>query len=121
MRLQICCLAGTIALSAFATTASADCFRLSDINSHSIGDKKTMYLAVGRHDVYKVSMKGSCLAGAMSSDPIITESFGGGPICRPIDLNLKIATGVGASACIVDKIEKLTAEQIAAIPKKQRP
>ena len=121
MKPPILSLIAATALSAFATAASADCFRLSDINSHSIGDKKTMYLAVGRHDVYKVSMKGSCLAGAMSSDPIITESFGGGPICRPIDLNLKIATGVGASACIVDKIEKLTAEQIAAILKKQRP
>ena len=121
MRLQLLCLAGSIVLSASAATASAECFRMSDVSAHSIADSKTMYLSVGRHDVYKVSMVGACLGGAMSSDPIITESFGGGPICRPIDLNLKIATGVGASACFVDKFEKLTPEQIAAIPKRQRP
>jgi Family of unknown function (DUF6491) len=121
MRLSIVCLIAAATVSATASTAAADCFRLSEINAHSIADNKTMYLSVGRKDVYKVSMKGACLGGAMSSDPIITESFGGGPICRPIDLNLKIANGVGESACIVDKFEKLTPEQIAAIPKKQRP
>jgi len=121
VRLNTLNLATLIAVTFAASAAAADCFRLNDVNAHSIGDNKTMYLAVGRHDIYRVSMKGACLGGATSSDPIITESFGSGPICRPIDLNLKIASGVGEIACIVDKFEKLTPEQIAAIPKKQRP
>ena len=121
MRLQILCLAASIAVTSASSSAFAECFRMSEVQGHTIVDNNTLYLSVGRHDVYRVSMKGSCLAGAMRSDPIITESFGGGPICKPIDLSLKIATPGGASACIVDKIEKLTPDQAAAIPKKLRP
>ena len=121
MKPSVLGLIAATALSSFATAASADCFRLSDINGHSIGNKDTLYLSVRRKDVYQLTMKGSCLAGAMRGDPLITESFGGGPICKPIDLNLKIGTSAGPSACIIDKIEKLTPEQIAAIPKKLRP
>lgn len=120
MRLFALCFSSLLALTA-AGSANADCFRLSDVQGHTIADNSTLYLSVGRREVYKVSMKGSCLAGAMSSDPIITESFGGGPICRPIDLNLQIASPVGGTACIIDKIDKLTPEQISALPKKQRP
>ena len=121
MRLFALCLSTALALSAASGSANADCFRMSEIRGHSIADRDTMYLAVGRQDVYKVSMKGACLGGAMRSDPIITESFGGGPICKPIDLNLKVATAGGASACIIDRIEKLSPEQASAIPKKLRP
>ena len=68
-------------------------------------------------------MGGSCLAGATSSDPIITEVVGGSDVvCRPIDLNLRVKTGPGfATPCIVRGITRLTPEQVAALPANVRP
>ena len=105
-----------------APAAQNSCFRMSDIRNHTVADAHTLYLSVGSKDVQKVTMAGACLAASSGSDPLITESTGGsGLVCRPLDLNLKIDTAGGISPCIIKSIEKLSPEQIAAIPKKLRP
>ncbi|MNY81658.1 hypothetical protein D3C86_2233300 [compost metagenome] len=43
-------------------------------------------------------------------------------VCGPLDLDLRVSDGFGMAMPIMAKsIVKLTPEQIAAIPKKQRP
>lgn len=100
------------------------CFQARDIRGHRIVDNRTMYMNVNDRDVYRVTMSGACLAGSFSTDPIITrQPPGSSIICRPIDLDISIAhPGTGHSVpCIVDGIELMTPEQVAAIPSKLRP
>ena len=115
-----------LAVTSLATCAwaapNSTCFRMRDVGNHSVADAKTLYLSVGQKQVFKLSMKGSCLGTASNSDPLITEVRGGSDsVCRPIDLDLKVDMGGMASRCIIDKIEKLTPGQVALIPKKLRP
>jgi hypothetical protein len=100
------------------------CFRSADMQGHTFGDDKTMYLSVRGEGVYRVGMRTNCLAGAWSSDPIITrQPPGSSYICRPIDMDIAVAHRGGGftSACIVDSIAKLTPAEVAALPPRLRP
>ncbi|MEW5684666.1 MAG: DUF6491 family protein [Pseudomonadota bacterium] len=104
---------------------NGQCFRSADIRNHTIADRDTMLLRVRMRDVYRVTVSTGCLAGALSTDPIITRQPPGAPIiCRPIDMDLGLARVGGGgfeTRCIVRSIVKLTPEQAAALPPKLRP
>ncbi|WP_296599382.1 DUF6491 family protein [Phenylobacterium sp.] len=101
---------------------NGQCFRSADIRNHTIADKDTLLLSVNGKATYRVTMNGACLAGAMSSDPIITRSPPGSPIiCKPIDMDIAIGRNGFSSHCIVDSIVKMSPEEVAALPKKLRP
>jgi hypothetical protein len=102
--------------------APGQCFRTQEIRNHTVGDDRTLYLDVAGRDVYRVEMRASCLAGATSSDPLVMRQPPGSHIvCRPMDLDISIDRGGIPSPCIVGGISRLTAEQIAALPPRQRP
>ena len=117
------------ALSAGASQAMAadpapgrQCFRVSQMDGHTVADPKTLYVGVRRNDVFRIDMNSSCLAGANMGDPLVIETVGGGDlVCRPIDLSLKVAGSIGLSPCIVKSITRLTPPQIAALPRKLKP
>lgn len=108
-------------VDAAATASAGQCFYRRDVRNHTVGDNKTLYLDVAGRDVYRIEMSNSCLAGAVSSDPLIFRNdTGGQSVCKPIDLDITV-TGAGPSKCIVSKIVKLTPTEVAALPKKMRP
>ncbi|MDO9249429.1 MAG: DUF6491 family protein [Phenylobacterium sp.] len=117
------------ALSAGASQALAadpapgrQCFRVSQMDGHTVGDPKTLYVGVRNKDVFRIEMNGSCLAGASMGDPLVIETAGGNDlVCRPIDLSLKVAGTIGLSPCIVKSITRLTPPQIASLPPKLKP
>ena len=101
---------------------TGQCIRSSEIRNHTIADKNTMLIDVNGKATYRVTMSGGCLAGAISSDPIITRNPPGSSIiCRPIDMDVAISKGGFASQCIVDSIVKMTPEEVAALPRKLKP
>ena len=101
---------------------AGQCIRSSEIRNHTVGDRNTLLIDVQGKGAYRVTMKGSCLAGATSSDPIVTRSPPGAPlICRPIDMDVAISIGGFATPCIVDSIVKMSPEEVAALPKKLKP
>lgn len=113
---------GTTAIAAPTPASANTCFRSSEIRNHTVGGPGTLYLKVGMHDVYRLSMSGSCLSGALPSDPIVTETMSGSNlICRPIDLTLSVSKGGFATPCIVRTMTRLTKAEIAALPPKVRP
>ena len=104
--------------------AGPQCFRVSQIQNHTKGDAKTLYLSVKpKRQVYRLGMSGSCLAGVNSSDPLVLETVGGTDmVCRPLDLDLKVKVGAGGlTPCIIKDITRLTPDQVAALPPKVRP
>lgn len=104
------------------TAASADaCFNRRDVRNHTVGGPKTLYLDVAGRDVYRIEMSNSCLASAVSSDPLIfNNQTGGQSVCKPMDLDITVSAA-GPSKCIVSSISKLSPAEVAALPKKMRP
>jgi hypothetical protein len=101
---------------------SGQCIRSSEIRNHTVGDRSTLLIDVQGKGAYRVTMKGACLAGATSSDPIITRSPPGSTIiCKPIDMDVAISKGGFATPCIVDSIVKMGPEEVAALPKRLKP
>jgi hypothetical protein len=101
---------------------TGQCFRSHDIRNHTIGDRSTLLINVRGKESYRVTMRGACLAGATSTDPIITRSPPGSTIiCKPIDMDVSISKGGFATPCIVDSIVRLSPDEIAALPKKLKP
>ncbi len=98
--------------------AAKSCFRTSDIGNHSVGDNHTLYLNVGDRDVYKVTMRNTCLGGVSSSDAIeLNNRTGSQAICEASDLDVRttLAGGGGLPArCLVDEITKLGPAEAAA-------
>ena len=98
------------------------CFRVSQMDGHTVGDPKTLYVGVRNREVFRIDMRGACLAGANMGDPLVVETVGGSDlVCRPIDLDLKVAGSIGLSPCIVKSITRLTPPQIASLPRKLKP
>jgi hypothetical protein len=124
--MKIALLAATAALTVAALPAQAAperaCFRMHDMESHSIVDNHTIYVSARGRDVYRITTSNNCFATKSRSDPLITRSSGGSDmICKPIDLDLQVGGSGGVSPCIVSGIAKLTPAEVAAIPKKLRP
>jgi hypothetical protein len=102
--------------------ASGQCFRTQDIRNHTIVGDRTLLLNVRGKDYYRVTMVGSCLAGAIPSDPIITRQPPGSPIvCKPIDLDIGIGRDGFETRCIVESIVPMTPAEVAALPPRLKP
>ncbi|WP_309087586.1 DUF6491 family protein [Phenylobacterium sp.] len=105
-----------------ASLAGGDCFRTSDIRNHTILNSRTLLLRVNRGEVYRVTMAGACLAGAISSDPLVMNQPPGSPIvCRPLDFDVGVSKGGIPNRCIVESIDRLPPEQVDALPRKLKP
>lgn len=101
---------------------AGQCFRSSDIRNHTIADRNTLLIDVRGKETYRITMNGGCLAGAISSDPIITrQPPGSSIICKPIDMDIAISRGGFPSHCIVDSIVKMSPQEVAALPRKLKP
>ena len=101
---------------------TGQCIRSHDIRNHTVLDRNTLLISGSDRSTYRVTMKGGCLAGASSSDPIITRNPPGSDIiCKPIDMDIGIDRSGFETRCIVDSIVKLAPEQVALVPKNLRP
>ena len=105
--------------------AAKSCFRTADIGNHTVGDNHTLYLNVGAKDLYRVTMRNTCLGGVSSTDPIELSALGAsGTICDASDLDIRttLAGGGGLPArCLVDELVKLTPAEVAARKKPAKP
>ena len=101
-----------------------DCFNLSDWNGWSAPDKNTVLLRVRHRDVYRLDLAYGSNQLTSPSSHLVSVARGGNRICQPLDLDLRVADSfdpLGGVSIRARTITKLTAEEIAAIPKKDRP
>jgi hypothetical protein len=120
------------AAPAFADPAAPDaqakprpartCFSLSDWDNWTAPDRDTLYLKVRNRDVYQVDLTHSSSMLTSPGVHLVSVVRGINTVCGPLDLDLRVSDGYGIAIPIMAKsITKLSAEQIAAIPKKDRP
>lgn len=109
---------------ASATPDGDGCFRTGDIDNHKVADGRTLYLRASNRDVFRLEMVGQCLSGVGPSDPLVIRSRGAPYACRAIDLDISVARGGmsgAATPCIVDRMVRLTPDEVAALPDRVRP
>jgi hypothetical protein len=98
------------------------CFALSDWDNWSAPDRDTLYLKVRNRDVYQVDLHRGTSMLTSPGVHLVSIVRGVDTVCGPLDLDLRVSDGFGMAMPIMAKsITKLTPEQIAAIPKKDRP
>lgn len=93
------------------------CVPTDDFRNHRIADARTLLVEVWGKGVYRFNMASDCMRGAVSSDRLSIGTVGGGRVCSPG----KIDIGVRGGRCVVESIDRLTAEQAAALPRGLRP
>lgn len=105
-----------------APRAARTCFYLSDWHGWSAPDKNTLYMKVRNRDVYRVDLSYGTSQLTSPGVHLVSIVRGIDSVCAPLDLDLRVSDGFGFATPIRAKtITKLTAEEIAAIPKKDRP
>ena len=98
------------------------CFYLSDWRGWSAPNKDTLYLKVRGKDVYKVDLAYGSNQLTWPGTHLVSVVRGVDSVCGPLDLDLSVSDGFGMAIPIRAKtITKLTPDQIAALPKKDRP
>ena len=94
------------------------CFRLSQIvNTHMVGFR-TLYLRGGPGAYYRMDFAADC--NNLGSEPLVLHPFANNDeICHAIELNVSVR-GTG-ERCMPTSLSRLTPDEVAAIPPKDRP
>ena len=114
-------LADTAAAPGAAPKPARVCFSLSDWQGWSAPDRDTLYMKVRNRDVYRVELSHG--TGQLTSPGVHLVSVVRGidRVCHPHDLDLRVSDGMFAMPIMAKSITKLTKEEIAALPKRDRP
>jgi hypothetical protein len=113
----------------FATSSAGaqtrQCFRTIDWHGSSAGSPRDLYVRVNINDIWHLVLAQDC-PGALSPGPVSISDVVSGPsneICSGVDLHITVRPrgGSHSTACIVQSINKLTPEEVKALPKKALP
>jgi hypothetical protein len=117
-----------LAAPAFAATpdktpdSTANCFRSDQWQDWRSPDANTIYVRVHQRDVWRIDLSGGSSMLTDQTNHLITNLQNSSWICHPIDLNnMKVSDGHVTLPLFVKSLTKLTPEQVAAIPEKDRP
>lgn len=111
------------AMSAGGAAPARACFRLSSVKGQKIVDRNTVLFrtSVGPQDVFALTTRHSCLSTSNSDPLVLIPSGGSDLVCSRLDLDVRVATPIGATPCLVQDIRKLTAAEVAVLPAGGRP
>lgn len=100
------------------------CFRSHDYQGFRPVDDHTFIIRTGVDDHYRIETEGSCPELTYPQATLLTVVRGSDLICGPLDWDLRVGqTGPAAffAPCIVRSQTKLSKEEVAALPKSQKP
>lgn len=100
--------------------AKRQCFFASSVNNYSAVDDRTVNVRVGVKDVYELKLFTRC-PDIDWSHKIALVSRGGSSICDGFDATIIVDSAIGPRRCQVDKVRKLTPQEVAALSSKAKP
>ena len=118
--------AASVPLAASSAGAQTrQCFRAIDWHGASAGSPRDLYIRVNINDIWHLALAQDC-PGAQSPGPVsLTNVVTGNSneICSGVDLQITVRPrgGSHSTACIVQSINKLTPDEVKALPKKAIP
>jgi hypothetical protein len=101
--------------------AANQCILVRNINSFNAPNDRTVYVRVGVKDFYRLDLMGDCVGITFGNSLALESSPGRSWICSPLEatvINHKIGMN---QRCPVSAIHKLTPDEAAALPKRDRP
>jgi len=102
-------------------TANRSCFYARNLDSWTAVDRQTVNLRVGLHDYYQLKLLGDC-PDIDWTQTIGMQSKGADWICSGLDVTLIVPqAGIGPRRCPATDLRKLSREEVAALPPKQKP
>jgi hypothetical protein len=113
----------TQAMAANAADPGRACFRVGAIRGQKIVDRNTVLFrtSVGPQDVFRVTMRNGCLNTSASDPLVLIPSGGSNTVCDRMDLDVRVASPIGSTPCLVQEVRKLNAAQVAALGPGERP
>jgi hypothetical protein len=109
--------------SAPAKPVARSCFWIRNVNNFAAVDNENLYVRVGVSQVFRLKLFGNCLNLSWVHHLGLT-SRSMSNICEGANQNLDVVyrdRGVGRQRCPVTGVQKLTPEEVAALPKDARP
>jgi hypothetical protein len=119
------CVAAAVAPETGAKAArSRDaCFARSNINGFSAPDDHTVYVRIGVSQIFRLDLMTRCINLTFRHNIGLEARPANAFICSPLEATV-VYRDIGGGfpqRCPVTAIHKLTPEEIAALPKKDRP
>jgi hypothetical protein len=110
-----------VALAASRSDEGRSCFFAKNVSSWSAAGRDKVNLRVGVNDYYQLNLLGTC-PDIDWTQSIGLESRGSDWICSGLDVTVIVPrTTIGPQRCQATALHKLTAAEVAALPKKQKP
>jgi hypothetical protein len=105
-----------------AATADSgrSCFRTADVDSWAAVDRTTLNLRVGINAYYQVKLFAPC-GDIDFSQRIGLRSRGTDFICSGLDAEIIAPTPTGPQRCPATSVRRLTADEVKALPGRQKP
>lgn len=97
------------------------CFRPADTYSFAVVDDHTVNLRANVHDDYQLTLQTECRNIDWDNNIALRSRSGGGWICDPLDAELIAPGPAGPRHCEITAIRKLSPEEVATLPSKQKP
>jgi hypothetical protein len=109
------------AASAAPATGRNQCFVRRNINGFSAPNDRTVYIRVGVSDVWRLDLMTDCTGLSFRQAFGLEDRPASAWICSPLDATVIVRqTGI-SQRCPVSAMHKLTRDEIAALPKRDRP
>jgi hypothetical protein len=97
------------------------CFLADDINGFNAVNDRTLYIRVGVRDIYRLDLMTDC-AGLSFRESFGLKTTPANPwVCSPLDATVVFHEPGEHAQCPVQAIHKLTAAEVAALPKRDKP
>ena len=115
-------LASPAALPAAPTATNRDaCFVRRDVSGFSAPNDHTVYLRVGVSQVVRLDLMTDCTGLSFRNAFGLEDSPATPWICSPLEATVISRDGGIGQRCPVKEIHKLTPDEVAALPKRDRP
>jgi hypothetical protein len=107
--------------AAVAQPTANQCIFVRNINSFNAPNDRTVYVRVGVKDFYRLDLMTDCTGITFGNSLALESSPGRSWICSPLEATvINRRTGMN-QRCPVSAIHKLTPDEAAALPKRDRP
>lgn len=109
-------------LTAGAASAKPDCFFVNQWQGWKAASPNVIYLRVNISDIYRVDLSAGSEQLMYPDNHLVSVFRGTTTVCSPLDLQLAVSDGHGLKIpLIASRITRLTPEEVAALPRKDRP
>jgi hypothetical protein len=111
-------LAVTLPAAVVAQPSAQSCFRLSQMNNSRMADNnRVMYVRAYGNQFFRMDFSSTC--NRSGNEPLIVRAVSDDLICHAIDVNISVRNT--HEGCIPTSLRKLSAEEVSAIPPRDRP